>query len=77
MDARPRNGVMMAWTRDRYEPPPGRREYEALLSGVDELSEQVADQAQKIFDLQIQVNDLNGQVSTLEEALGWMEAETK
>lgn len=65
----------MAWTRDRYEPPPTRREYEALLSGMDELSEQVADQAQKNFDLQIQVNDLAGQVSTLEEALGWFEAE--
>lgn len=69
--------MTMAWTRDRYEPPPTRREFNALLAGIDELSETVADQAEKIFDLQVQVNDLAGQVFTLEECMGWWEADGK
>ena len=63
------------WTRNGYEPPPSGREFAILQAAVDELSEQVGDLAQKNFDLQLQVNDLAGQVSTLEECLGWWEAE--
>ena len=64
----------MIWTRNGYEPRREDRGFDQLQSELDEMSEQVADQAQKIFDLQIQVNDLNGQVSTMEECLGWFEA---
>ena len=64
------------WTRNGYESPPSGREFAILQATVDELSEQVGDLSQKNFDLQIQVNDLAGQVSTVEECLGWFEAGT-
>lgn len=64
----------MIWSRNGYEPPPSRREFDAQLSGIDELTETVNDLCERNFDLQIQVNDLAGQVSTLEECMGWWEA---
>ena len=66
----------MIWSRNGYDPPPTRRQYDRLLSAIDELSETVADLSERNFDLQIQVNDLAGQVSTVEECLGWFEAGT-
>ena len=67
----------MIWTRNGFENPPSRREFDALVSALEDAEEAIGDLAQKNFDLQIQVNDLAGQVSTLEECLGWFEAELK
>lgn len=67
----------MAWTRNGFDTPPSRREFDALLAGIDELAETVADLSEKNFDLRIQVNDLAGQVNTMEECMGWFEAELK